>query len=91
MTLTYKNGASTCYSVDITGISMTGASGPLTMTFKNASGSTLATGTVDTTTNAVTITCTGGAPVTLNSACDTASYAGAGSTTSSCTTGTCTP
>jgi hypothetical protein len=63
----------------------------MTMTFMDGSGKTLGTGTVDTTTNAVTITCTGGQPVTLNSSCDTASYAGAGSTASTCTTGTCTP
>lgn len=87
VTLTYKNGGSTCYSIDVAGIS----TGSITMTFKNASGGTIGTGTVDATTNAVTITCAGAQPVTLNSACDTSSYAGTGSTTSTCTTGTCTP
>jgi hypothetical protein len=90
MTMTYKNGSSTCYSVDIGGLTATGGGTP-TLTFKNASGSTVATGTVDSTTNAVTITCTGGQPVTLNSSCDTASYASAGTGTADCTTGTCAP
>ncbi|MGA7744487.1 MAG: hypothetical protein ABSF35_24495 [Polyangia bacterium] len=91
VTLTYEKGNSTCYSVDVAGISAAGSGGPITMTFKNASGSTIGTGTVDSTTNAVTITCTGGQPVILNSSCDTSSYAAASSTTSTCTAGVCTP
>lgn len=83
VTLTYKKGGSTCYSVDVAGIS----TGSLTMTFKNASGGTLGTGTMDAATNALTITCAGAQPVTLDAACDTSSFAGA----SNCTTGTCTP
>ena len=91
MKITYKNGAATCYSVEVAGISSTGGTGPITMTFKNSSGSTIAVGTVDTSTNAVSITCTGSTAVVLNANCDTASYAGASPSTATCTTGTCTP
>ena len=82
-TVTYKNGSTTCYSIAVGG-ALTGTS--YTLTFKNAAGATLATGTSDGTTT--TVTCTGGAPITLNSSCSAASAA---SSTSTCTTGPCTP
>jgi hypothetical protein len=83
VTVTYKNGSTTCYSIVAAGAT-TGTS--YTLTVKNAAGATIATGTSDGTTT--TVTCTGGAPVTLNSSCSAAS---AGTSTSNCTTGTCTP
>lgn len=81
--LTYKNGSTTCYSLEV-GASATGAE---TLTVKNASGATIATGTSDGTTS--TVTCSGGSAVTLNAACQGAM--GGPSSTTQCTTGTCTP
>jgi len=84
MTMTLKNGSSICYSMDI---ALTAQ--PSTVTFKNASGSVVATGTYDSTTQATTVTCTGGQAITLNSSCQSiASAIGGGST---CTDGACTP
>lgn len=80
---TFKNASGICYTFNI-GASTTGAS---TYTIKNGSGQTIATGTSDTAGTTTTITCTGGQPVTLNSACDTSGT----SSSASCTTGTCTP
>ena len=82
-TVTYKNGSTTCYSISVAGLT-----GTATLTVKNASGQTIATGTTDVNTNATTITCTGGQAVTLNAACDAVT---GGSSTTTCTTGTCTP
>jgi len=79
--MTYKNGSSTCYSVEATGTTTTAA-----LTIKNASGTVVATGTEDTT--STTLTCTGGQPVTLDANCDSTALTG---DTSNCTTGTCTP
>jgi hypothetical protein len=78
--MTYKEGSTTCYSILASHLS-----GMPTLTVKNASGQTIATGTSDTTT---TMTCTGGQPVVLNADCDSA----LGNTSGfSCTDGTCTP
>ena len=84
-TITFKKGSTTCYTFEA-GVSATGTEA---LTIKNASGAVIATGTSDTTGSATTITCTGGAPVTLNASCQDAT--GTGSSTSSCTTGICTP
>lgn len=78
-TFTVKNGTSTCYSFES---DSTGA-----IKFKNGSGSVVATGTYNSATKVTTVTCTGGAAVTLNAACDSASS----SSTANCTDGTCTP
>jgi hypothetical protein len=83
--ITFKNGSTTCYSVDVT------ESWPTTMTFKNVSGGTIATMTVDTTTNAATVRCAGGQTVALNANCDSASYGGGSSSSPSCTPGLCMP
>jgi hypothetical protein len=91
MTVTYKNGSATCYSAEVGGFSLTGSTGNMTITFKNASGVAVATGVVDSTTNAVTVTCTGGQPITLDSSCDTGSYTSSATSDTSCTQGTCTP
>jgi len=93
MAITVKKGSSTCYSMDVSGISFADpTTGQVTMTFKDASGSTVATGTMNLGTNAMTVTCPGGQPVTLDPSCDTSSYAaGMNPTSSACTQGTCTP
>ena len=79
----FKNGSSTCYTIEVSASATTGAE---TLTVKNASGAVIATGTRDTTGSTTTITCTGGAPVTLNAACQ-----GSLGSPSGCTTGTCAP
>ena len=84
-TVTFKNGSTTCYTF----VAAASATGAETLTVKNAAGATIATGTSDTTGTATTITCTGGSPVTLNAACQGAM--GGTSSSSTCTTGTCTP
>lgn len=79
--ITYKKGTSTCYSINI---DSTGA-----ISFKNAAGSVVATGTYDSTTTATTVTCTGGQAVTVNSSCDSSTMGG--TSAPDCTQGTCTP
>ena len=79
--MTYKNGSSTCYTVELSGTTTSE-----TIAVKNPSGSVVATGTGDTT--STTFTCTGGQPVTLNPNCDSTALTG---DTSNCTAGTCTP
>ena len=81
-TVTYKKGTSTCYSIEVAGLS-----GTSTVTIKNASGAAVATGTQDSNTGVTTVVCPGGQPVTLNSDCETVASGG----TTTCTTGTCTP
>jgi hypothetical protein len=77
--VTVKNGNTTCFSIEETASS----SGTTTnLTFKNASGQTIATGTNNGATT--TITCTGSQPVTLDASCDPTSGA-----TTDCTTGSC--
>ena len=80
---TIKNASGTCYTMNLA-FSPTGSS--TTLTIKNASGQTVATGTVVVAgaTSTTTITCTGGQPVTLDPSCDTGMN-------STCATGTCTP
>ena len=76
-TITYKKGTSTCYSLES---DATGA-----VKFKNASGSVIATGTYNSTTQATTVTCAGGSAVTLNADCTSAG------SSDTCTDGVCTP
>lgn len=80
-TMTAKNATSTCYSVEGT-ISA--------LTFKDGSGTVVGTGSADMGTGTVTVTCTGGQPVALNSGCDSVTSAlnPLGGTT--CTAGSCT-
>ncbi len=82
-TMTFKNGTTTCYSI----LETADASGNGQLTFKNASGATVATGTRDANRNVTTITCPGGQPVTLNSDCSSPVPS---SDTTTCTNGTCT-
>jgi len=59
-----------------------------TGSIKDASGKTVATIVVDA--SGYSVTCTGGAPVTLNAACDSTGLGQSGSS-STCTTGPCNP
>ena len=83
--VTFKNGGTTCYAVDVT------ESLPTTMTFKNVSGNTIAIMTVDATTNVATVTCPGGQAVSLDATCAGTGYGGGSSTSTTCTPGLCMP
>ena len=88
MAISVKNNSAACYSMAMSET----ASGDMTMTFKNASGTTVATLAVGSTTGE-TVTCPGGSPSAIDSSCSTqaasvSSFAGSSSTTN-CTQGTC--
>ena len=83
--ITYKNGDTICYSIGITLGTPTG------FTIKSAAGVALGSGTVDTTTGAMSFSCTGGAPIVLNSACSVTSLISASGATATCTDGVCAP
>jgi hypothetical protein len=88
-TMSYLNGSTVCYTVEVSQAQVSQGSSAETLTIKNAAGQVIATGTSDIFGSNETITCTGGSPVTLNVACNTA-----GSTFSgywSCSQGTCAP
>ena len=89
--VTVKNGSTTCYSMTLDMASAL-SGGPITMTIKNASGATVGTMAIDSTTGQATVTCTGAAPVVLGSNCS-GGLDPTGTTTGStaCTTGPCTP
>jgi hypothetical protein len=99
-TMTVKGGGSVCYSMAVTGDFLTiGSGGVVTIAIKNASGTTVATMTEDTTTSTttpvITVTCPGGVPTVVDSSCGSSSSAvgavdvpGSGSVT--CTNGACT-
>jgi hypothetical protein len=93
MTETVKKGSSVCYSYVMSGL--TGAS-DVSVEIKNASGKTVGTITVNSTTNVETVTCADGSTGTIDASCgddvnSTASSATASgsSTGSGCTAGTC--
>jgi hypothetical protein len=85
-TVTLKNSAGVCYSmlIDVAAVTAGGA-----IAVKNAAGATIATLTYDLATQQTTVTCPGGQPVLLNSAC-TGLMSTIGSS-SNCTAGTCAP
>ncbi len=66
------------------------ATGPTTLTMKDGSGKAIGTLSFDTAAGTTTVTCTGGQPVVVDSSCNLGTSAG-DSTTSTCTTGACTP
>jgi len=83
--MTFENGSTVCYSqeIELTGSGTTTISAS---TYKDGSGNVVATGTWDETTNVTTVTCTGGQPIVLNSACDDST-----SVMLNCSAGVCTP
>lgn len=87
LTLTVKNSHGICYSREqlttVTTVANDGGSTPMTMTIRNPAGVVVGTVTSSSATNSV-VTCTGSAPVTLNSAC----FSGDSGT---CAKGGCTP
>jgi hypothetical protein len=90
--MTVKSGSSVCYSMRMTGDSLTGTTGGVTtIAFLNASGATVATIVEDsTTTPAVeTVTCPGGAPTVIDATCGSGGTSGVGSFPGSNTTATC--
>ena len=89
-TMTVKNGGSVCYSMVVTGI----LAPPMTIVFKDGSGTTVVTMAVDPTTNAMSVTCPGGTATVIDQSCGTgpsnlASSAQA-AMTAKCDPGTCT-
>ena len=89
-TMTVKNGGSVCYSMVVTGI----LAPPMTIVFKDGSGTTVGTMAVDPTTNAMSVTCPGGTATVIDQSCGTgpsnlASSAQA-AMTAKCDPGTCT-
>ena len=89
-TMTVKNGGSVCYSMVVTGI----LAPPMTIVFKDGSGTTVGTKAVDPTTNAMSVTCPGGTATVIDQSCGTgpsnlASSAQA-AMTAKCDPGTCT-
>lgn len=96
--MTVKSGSSVCYSMRMTGDTLTGTTGGVTtIAFMNASGATVATIVEDsTTTPAVeTVTCPGGAPTVIDASCGSGGTSGVGNipgsnTTATCTDGVCT-
>jgi hypothetical protein len=87
MAISVKNNSAACYSMAMSETS----SGDMTMTFKNASGTTVATLVGGTT--GETVTCPGASPSAIDSSCSTqaataGSLAGSSSTTN-CPQGTC--
>ncbi len=83
ITSTVKKGTTTCWSMTGTLASLL-AGGALTL--KNGSGAVVGTLASDPSTGQTSVTCTGSSAVLLSDACNASS-----SSTSSCTTGTCTP
>jgi hypothetical protein len=79
--VTVKNGNTTCFTLEEVA-PVIGTSSSLTI--KNGSGQTVATGT-NNSDGTTTITCTGGQPVTFDSSCDPMSSAA----TTNCTEGSC--
>jgi hypothetical protein len=79
--VTFKNGSTTCFTLEEVA-SASGTSSSLTI--KNGSGQTVATGT-NNSGGTTTITCTGGQPVTFDSSCDPTSAAA----TTDCAEGSC--
>jgi len=66
-TMTVKNGGSVCYSMVVTGI----LAPPMTIVFKDGSGTTVGTMAVDPTTNAMSVTCPGGTATVIDQSCGT--------------------
>jgi hypothetical protein len=92
MSLTYKKDNAVCYSFSLPMTSQT-TTNP-TINVKNAAGTTVAIMSVDSATDKVTVTCTGGAAVVINDKCDQSAIpdvSGLGGDTDTCTQGTCTP
>lgn len=86
VTMTAQNPAGICYSMFID-LAAVAAGGAMSFPVKNAAGATIATLSYDLATQQTSVTCPGGQPVLLNSACAGAvSVAG---TSSNCTTGSC--
>ncbi len=86
--ISFKKGSSVCWSM--AGDASSASTGAYAL--KDGSGNTVATISADAQNNTV-ITCTGQSPVTLSAACDTSSATNpaGGTSTGSCTQGTCTP
>ncbi len=89
-TMTVKNGGSVCYSMVVTGI----LAPPMTIVFKDGSGTTVGTMAVDPTTNAMSVTCPGGTATVIDQSCGTGPSSLASSSqaamTAQCDPGTCT-
>ena len=89
-TMTVKNGGSVCYSMAITGI----LAPPMTIVFKDSSGTTVGTMAVDPTTNAMSVTCPGGTATVIDQSCGTGPSSLASSSQAAmaaqCDPGTCT-
>ena len=89
-TMTVKNGGSVCYSMVVTGI----LAPPMTIVFKDGSGTTVGTMAVDPTTNAMSVTCPGGTATVIDQSCGTGPSSLASSAkaamTAQCDPGTCT-
>jgi hypothetical protein len=89
-TMTVKNGGSVCYSMVVTGI----LAPPMTIVFKDGSGTTVGTMAVDPTTNAMSVTCPGGTATVIDQSCGTGPSSLASSSQAAmaaqCDPGTCT-
>ncbi len=92
---TFQNGTAVCYSMSVDLATIMGASGdagaPLVIPVKNASGTTIATLTVNPTTRETTVTCPGAQPVALDSSCTGALSFSSSATPNNCSQGTCAP
>ena len=90
MTMSAKNGGSTCYSMTVSGM----MANPMVVTVNNGSGKLIATISVDTSADTETVTCPGGAATVIDQTCgsasEQASSAAAAGESSTCTDGTCT-
>jgi hypothetical protein len=84
-TMIFENGSTVCYSQDIK-LTGSGTTAISATTHKDGAGNVVATSTWDETTHVTTVTCTGGQPIVLNSACDDST-----SVMLNCAAGVCTP